>query len=128
VIVAVPARTAVTLPIASTPTTLASLDVHVMPSPAIAVPLESRGVATSTRSAPSSRVTFGLSRSTRATVGGAGVGASTLMVALPVRPSLVARTIAPPAPIARTTPVCVTVATCSFVELHCTARPDRTEP
>ena len=86
----------------------------------------SRVVATSCWVAPTLRVAVAGETETVAT--GTGAGALTVIVALPVFPSLVAITWVVPAALPVTTPVPLTDAIALLALLHATARPVMTLP
>jgi hypothetical protein len=126
VIVAVPVATAVTCPPLATETTLLLLLAQVTVRPASTVPLASFSVAVSCAVAPTVRLLVAGDTVTVAT--GAGDGAATVTLAVPLIPSLDAVIMAAPIATAVTIPLDETVATLVFEDDHVTARPVSTVP
>lgn len=126
VIVAVPAATAVTTPLLDTVATDWLLDDQSTTRPVRTLPCESFVVAESVVVVPTSIVAVVGETSTVAT--GTGAGAVTVIVALPVFPSLVAVIVAMPGATAVTVPEALTVATPFAVEAHTIWRPVRVCP
>src|SRR5205085_5737820 len=123
VMVAVPATLPVTRPLALTVATLVLLEAHVTVRPESALPLESRGVAVSCTVFPSFTEAVGGVTDTDAT--GTCV---TVMVDVPLCPSLVAVIVAVPATLPVTRPLALTVATLVLLEAHVTVRPESALP
>ena len=121
--VALPGATAVTSPVCETVAMAAALLLHCTVRPASVAPDALFGVATSwTGAFPMVSAAEGGVTDTDAT------GVRTVIVALPVRPSIAATTDATPSAIADTTPPADTVAIVGSVEVHVTARPVMTVP
>src|SRR6266849_497916 len=120
VMVAVPAPRAVTSPVAFTVATAALLVVQLTPRPVSGFPLASRGVAVSWPVCPTVR--FRLVGDTPSDATGT-MGWVTVLVAVPLWPSLVAVIVAVPAPCPVTSPVLFTVATAALLEVHVITRP-----
>jgi hypothetical protein len=123
VIVAVPAATAVTVPVCETVATLAALVDHVTTRSVTTVPAT---FFTSTDSGavwPTIIADVAGATTTDPTASG-----GTVIVAVPVFPSLVAVIVVPPGATAVTTPAVDTVATALFAELQLTPRPGSTFP
>jgi len=123
VIVAVPAVTPVTTPVAETVATDVGAALHVTVRPVSTLPAASLTVAVSGAVAPTATLTVLGVMVTLA----AGTSV-TVIVELPVCPSLVAVTIDVPGATAVTTPVDDTVATAGVPELHVIVRPVSTLP
>ena len=119
VIVADPAPTPVTSPVALTVATPLLLLVHVTTRPARALPLASRGVAMSCTVPPCATLADAGTTSTDAT--GTSV---TVMLAVPLFPSLVAVIVTDPTAAAVTSPFVLTVATAALLLIHATERPE----
>lgn len=126
VIVADPAATAVTTPLADTVAMLASLEAQVTARPDRTVPDASLVVAVSATASPTVGVALAGVTDTVAT--GSGGGVCTVTVAMPLRPSLAAVIWATPAATAVTTPVAETVATPGALDDQLMLRPVRTVP
>jgi hypothetical protein len=126
VMVADPVATAVTSPEPFTDATPAALDVHVIARPVTTAPAASRKVAVNCCVCPTVGAAVVGVTATVAT--GAGGAAGTVMVAVPVRPSLVAVIVAVPAATAVTSPLPETVAIALALVLQLTVRPESTEP
>jgi hypothetical protein len=105
VIVAEPAPTPVTLPVADTVATVGSVVAQMTDRPAIGLPASSRAVAVNCCEAPTRSVNSSGETVTDAT------GTETDTVALPLFPSDVAVIVAEPGPTPFTTPAAETVAT-----------------
>jgi hypothetical protein len=126
VIVALPAATAVTKPLALTEA-MAGLELdHVTTRPVSTLPLASRVVAESCTVAPTTRLDDVGATVTDAT--GTGAGALTVIADEPTCPSLDAVTDTLPAATAVTSPEVETVAIPVFAELHAITRPVSTLP
>jgi hypothetical protein len=123
VIVAEPAATAVTTPVAEMLATAVFDELHVTGRPVSTFPAASRALAVSCCVPPTSRLADGGDTLTTAT----GTG-DTVTAAAPVTPSTVAEIVALPAATAVTIPVAETLATAVFDEIHVTGRPIRTFP
>src|SRR5256885_72131 len=121
VIVAEPAAFAVTRPLPFTVAIAVSLDDQVTARPESGLPLASLGVAVSCTVCPTGTLADDGVTVTEATGTGALV---TVMVAVPLFPSLVAVIVAVPAPLAVTNPVRLTVATVVSLDDQVTARPE----
>src|SRR5205809_746366 len=119
VIVAPPVATAVTSPLAFTPTTDVLLLDQLTTRPVSGLPFASFGVAVSWTVPPGCRPTAAGVTATDAT--GAAV---TLISAVPLWPSLVAVIVAEPAATLVTSPLAFTVATAGVLLAHVTTRPD----
>jgi hypothetical protein len=123
VIVAVPAPTPLTSPLDDTVATLPALVAQLIARPASAFPLASRGVAPSCTVWPTVRFAVAGLTVTEAT------GTTlTVMVALPLFPSLVAVIVAVPAPTPLTSPLDDTVATLPALVAQLTLRPANVFP
>src|SRR6266849_1749698 len=120
VIVAVPAPCAVTSPVVLTIAMAALLDVQVTTRPVSGLPLASRGVAVNWPVCPTVRFRLVGDTPTDAT---GTMGWVTVLVAVPLWPSLVAVIVAVPAPCPVTSPVLFTVATAALLEVHVITRP-----
>ena len=118
VIVAVPTPAPVTSPVALTVATPVWSLAHVMVRPESGVPLASRGVAVSCTAPPVWIVCDAGDTVTAAT--GTGV---TVMLAVPLFPSLVAVIVAVPAAFPVTSPLALTVAIVVLLLAHVTTRP-----
>jgi hypothetical protein len=118
VIVAVPAATAVTSPLALTVALVASDVAHVTARPESVLPLASSVVAVSCCVLPTPRVAAAGVTVTLATGGG-----DTVMVEVPVFVSLVAVIVALPVATAVTSPLALTVALVASDVAHVTTRP-----
>jgi len=123
VIVARPAATAVTVPVGETLAIPGADDAHTTGRPVSTLPAESRATALSDAVPPTVRLVVAGVTATDAT--GTAV---TVIVALPLCPSLVAVMLAFPGEIAVTIPVGDTVATAGDDEVQLTARPVRMLP
>src|SRR5947209_14107317 len=123
VIVAVPTACAVTSPVALTVATAWLALAHVMVRPESGLPLASRGVAVSCTAPPVWSVCDAGDTVTVAT--GTGV---TVMLAVPLLPSLVAVIVAEPAALPVTSPLALTVAIVVLLLAHVTTRPDSGVP
>jgi hypothetical protein len=123
VIVAEPATTPVTNPLALTVTTAVLLLAHVTTRPVSATPFTSFGVADSCCVAPTSRLVAAGLTVTLAT----GMFA-TVMADVPLIPSLVAVIVAEPAATPATNPLALTVATAVLLLAHVTTRPVSATP
>lgn len=126
VIVAVPAATPVTTPEAETLATPEELELQVTARPVRTVLFASRVTADSWTVAPICTDEEAGLTDTDAT--GAGAGAGTVIVEVPVWPSLLAVMVAVPAETAVTTPDVETLAIALELELHVTTRPVRMLP
>jgi hypothetical protein len=115
VIVAVPAATAVTRPVALTVATPGALDVQVKVRPGRSAPPASRATAVSCRVPPSGIDAVAGVTTTEAVVAG---GAGTVTAALPATPSIVAVIVAVPGPTAVTSPLGLTVATDAALDVQ----------
>lgn len=123
VMIALPADTAATVPLASTVATPGVFDIQVMKRPLSAIPFASFRTAVMVVADPTTRLAVVGVSVTVAT------GASeTATVALALIPSLVAVIVALPAPTAVTTPLADTVAIDGALDVHVTTRPDNTVP
>src|SRR3989454_10554979 len=111
------------MPLPSTEATVVALLAHVTVRPLSGLPLESLGVAVSCTVAPVRTEAEAGDTLTEAT--GTCV---TVMVALPVLPSLVAVIVAVPAPAPVTSPLALTVATAVLELVHAIPRPVRGLP
>src|SRR5919198_174677 len=123
VIVAEPAATAVTRPVADTVAMPEALVVHVTARPVSTLPAESLVVAASCCVCPTTRPA-----EAGVTVTDATGTMLTVMVAVPLLPSLVAVIVADPAATAVTRPLADTVAMPKALVVHVTARPVNTLP
>jgi len=126
VIVAVPGATAVTTPVVETVAIAVPLDVHVTTLLVTTVPAVSFTVIDNVAVSPVKRDALAGERATLPT--GTGGAATTVTVADPVFPSLVAVMVAVPVATPETTPVGDTVATDVVLELHVTVRPESVLP
>ena len=121
-----PACNVAVAPVAVTETLDESLDVHVIVLPVSAFPFASLNCAVSV---PLWRLpSVNVDGVTRTWATGGGAGCCTVMVDVPVFPSLVAVMVAVPGPTPVTTPLLDTVATVVELDDHATVRPESVAP
>jgi hypothetical protein len=124
--VAEPAATPVTTPLPLTVATAALLLVQVITRPLSGLPLASFGVAVSATVCPT--VTLAVAGLTVTDATGAAGTLTTVTLAVPARPSLVAVRVAAPADMPVATPLALTAVTVGLLDAQVTARPVRTVP
>src|SRR5258706_4868582 len=128
-IVAVPALTAVTSPLALTVATDAESEDQAIVRPVRTLPAESRVEAARCSVSPTwIPAELGLTVTEATGTGGGGVTGVTVIAAVPLFPSLVARIVAEPAATPVTTPFEFTVATAPESDDHVIVRPERGLP